>query len=50
MDYTVAWNKIDLKDHLNMANARLTNAKAREIEKKLEKEYGELFDDSLENM
>lgn len=47
-DYTVAWNKIDLKDHLNMANARLTNARAEEIEKRLEKEYNEPSEDNFE--
>ncbi len=40
-DYTVEWDKIDLKDHLHIANARLINAKAIEIEKKIERDYGE---------
>ncbi len=44
-DYTITWDKIDLKDHVHIANARLINAKAQEIEKKLEKEYGQSFDD-----
>lgn len=39
-DYKIKWNKIDLKDHLHIANVRLTNAKAEEIEKRVEEKYG----------
>lgn len=48
-DYAIAWDKIDLKDHVHIANARLINAKAQEIEKKLEKEYDEPYKDDFEN-
>lgn len=34
--YEISWCKIDLEDQLQIANTRLTNAKAREIEKRLE--------------
>ncbi len=43
-DYSVVWDKIDLKDHVHIANARLINAKALEIEKRLAKEYGKPFE------
>lgn len=36
VDYEISWSKIDLEDQLQIANARLTNARAREIEKRLE--------------
>lgn len=35
-DYRINWNTIDLKDRLQMANARLTNARAMEIEQKID--------------
>lgn len=35
-EYTISWSKIDLKDQLQSANSRLINAKAQEIEKRLE--------------
>lgn len=35
-DYSINWNTIDLKDQLQIANARLTNAKAMEIEQKID--------------
>ncbi len=35
-DYEVSWSRIDLKDQLQNANSRLINAKAHEIEKRLE--------------
>lgn len=38
VDYEISWSKIDLEDQLQIANARLTNARAMEIEKRLEKE------------
>lgn len=34
-NYEIIWNTIDLKDQVQIANARLTNAKAAEIEKNL---------------
>lgn len=36
-DYKIIWNTIDLKDQLQIANTRLTNAKALEIEKRIQK-------------
>lgn len=35
-DYEIVWEKIDLKDQLQSANSRFINAKAHEIEKRLE--------------
>ena len=35
-DYEISWSKIDLKDQLQSANSRFINAKAHEIEKRLE--------------
>lgn len=37
-DYEISWSKIDLEDQMQIANARLTNAKALEIERRIEKE------------
>jgi len=37
-DYKISWNKIKLEDQLHIANSRLINAQAREIEKRLEAE------------
>lgn len=37
-DIKIAWNSVSLKDELRIANTRLTLAKAREIEKRLEEE------------
>ena len=34
-EYRINWNTIDLKDQLQIANTRLTNAKALEIEQKI---------------
>lgn len=34
-DYKINWNTIDLKDQMQLANARLTNAKAYEIEQRI---------------
>ncbi len=36
-EYKIVWNTIDLKDQLQIANTRLTNARALEIEKRIEK-------------
>lgn len=36
-NYKITWNTIDLKDQLQIANTRLTNARALEIEKRIEK-------------
>lgn len=36
-NYKIIWNTIDLKDQLQIANTRLTNARALEIEKRIEK-------------
>ncbi len=36
-EYKIIWNTIDLKDQLQIANTRLTNARALEIEKRIEK-------------
>ena len=36
-NYEISWSKIDLEDQLQMANSRLINARAKEIEKRLEK-------------
>lgn len=33
--YEIFWEKIDLKDGVQLANARLLNAKAEEIEKRI---------------
>ena len=35
-EYRINWNTIDLKDQLQIANARLTNAQAMEIEQKID--------------
>lgn len=35
-DYEISWSKINLEDQLQIANARLTNAKAMEIEQRIE--------------
>lgn len=35
-EYEISWSKIDLKDQLQSANSRFINAKAHEIEKRLE--------------
>lgn len=35
-DYEISWSKINLEDQLQIANARLTNARALEIEKRVE--------------
>lgn len=37
-DIKISWNSVSLKDELRIANTRLTLAKAREIEKRLEEE------------
>ncbi len=37
-EYKISWNKIKLEDQLHIANSRLINAQAREIEKRLEAE------------
>ena len=34
-DFDILWDNINLQDEVELANARLTNAKAREIEKRL---------------
>ena len=34
-EYSISWNTIDLKDQLQIATARLTNAQAMEIEQKI---------------
>lgn len=47
-DYSISWDKIDLKDHVQIANARLLNARAQEIEKQLEEKYGKPFEDLSE--
>ena len=36
-EYKIIWNIIDLKDQLQIANTRLTNARALEIEQRMEK-------------
>ena len=38
-EYKVSWNKIKLEDQLHIANSRLLNAQAREIEKRLETQF-----------
>lgn len=48
-EYTISWNKIDLKDHVHIANARFINARAQEIEKQLEDKYKKPFEDLSEN-
>lgn len=48
-EYSISWDKIDLKDHVHIANARLINARAQEIEKSLEEKYGKPFKDLSEN-
>ena len=47
-EYSISWDKIDLKDHVHIANARLINARAQEIEKQLEEKYGKPFEDLSE--
>lgn len=37
-DFEVVWDNINLQDEVQLANARLMDAKAREIEKKLERQ------------
>ncbi len=41
-DYKISWDKIDLKDHVHFANARLITARAKEIERRLDREKEEL--------
>lgn len=36
INYEISWSKIDLKDQLQTANSRFINAKAQEIEKRLD--------------
>ncbi len=38
-NYQIKWNAIDLKDSLQIANTRLINARAEEIEKRIEDSY-----------
>ncbi|MDC0700728.1 serine/threonine protein phosphatase, partial [Blautia wexlerae] len=38
--YTIDWNTITLQDEVDMANARLMNARAMQIEEQLQKEDG----------
>ena len=40
VDYEISWSTIDLKDRMQIANTRLTNARATEIEKRIAKVYG----------
>lgn len=40
-DYKIKWKMVDLSDRLNIANTRLANARAAEIEKRIEETYGE---------
>lgn len=42
-DYKIKWKMVDLSDRLNIANTRLANARAIEIEKRVEETYGEKF-------
>lgn len=42
-DYKIKWKMVDLSDRLNIANTRLANARATEIEKRIEETYGENF-------
>ena len=42
-DYKIKWKMVDLSDRLNIANTRLANARATEIEKRIQKTYGENF-------
>ncbi len=42
-DYKIKWKMVDLSDRLNIANTRLANARATEIEKRVEETYGENF-------
>ena len=40
-EYKIKWKMVDLSDRLNIANTRLANARAAEIEKRIEETYGE---------
>lgn len=43
-DYNIKWKMVDLSDRLNIANTRLANARAKEIEKRIEKTYDKNFE------
>ena len=40
-EYKIKWKMVDLSDRLNIANTRLANARAAEIEKRIEETYSE---------
>ena len=45
-DYNIKWKMVDLSDRLNIANTRLANARADEIEKRVQ----ETYDKKIQNL